>query len=521
MKSVLKMQFFVLLIFTLVIDSAIAQPTIVPDSIASYVSFVDQQKLSAKDYIISLFDRYDIVVFYERSHDELTQYELLTSLFSESRFYNQVGDIFMEIGGSNYDDEINKYLLTENLSPDQSNKKALEIQRNSSWYPLWERYNYHYLLTSLYKTNKSLPIQKKIKLHPTDIAIDWKDIKTVPDVITKILSEQVQDGRDSVMGNHIVSSIERINTSPSKRKKYFIILNSAHATRGVYSLYDHSTKSAATYVFEKFGNRAANVLLNSESLLNMYSTVAGLPETLPILKGKLDAAFELLGIDDKGFDIKGSPLENQRFEGMTMLDSTLANEKVFTGFVFYKSFPRQEGVNGVPGLVDETFKPELVRRYKLWEEVTNRHLTDKDYENFDRIITKSPDGLATYWQKVMYWIGGGKGLLTFYKDGQPIAEVVNFIKQERMKGSNSDYNVSELGINSFGYALMQQGHDEDALTILKLNTQFYPNSWNTFDSYGDILLKLDRKQEAIAAFKKSLELNPGNEKAKMILKKME
>ena len=136
-------------------------------------------------------------------------------------------------------------------------------------------------------------------------------------------------------------------------------------------------------------------------------------------------------------------------------------------------------------------------------------------------MKKSPDGLATYWQKVMYWIGGGKSILTFYKNGQPIEETINFIKQERDKGSNSNYNVSELGINAFGYALMGQGHNEDALTIFQLNTVLYPNSWNTFDSYGDILLKLNLKEDAIKAYKKSLELNPGNEKAKMILKKME
>ena len=98
---------------------------------------------------------------------------------------------------------------------------------------------------------------------------------------------------------------------------------------------------------------------------------------------------------------------------------------------------------------------------------------------------------------------------------------MNFIKQERKKGSNSDFNVSELGINTFGYALMGQGDNEEALTIFRLNMELYPNSWNTYDSYGDILLKLDRKEESIKAFKKSLKLNPGNEKARMIIKKLE
>lgn len=73
---------------------------VVPDEIAPYVNFLKQQKLTAKDYLLSLFDRYDIVVFSERIHDELTQYaavlssqlrttQLIVSLFS---FYPGTAD---------------------------------------------------------------------------------------------------------------------------------------------------------------------------------------------------------------------------------------------------------------------------------------------------------------------------------------------------------------------------------------------------------------------------------------------
>lgn len=81
--------------------------------------------------------------------------------------------------------------------------------------------------------------------------------------------------------------------------------------------------------------------------------------------------------------------------------------------------------------------------------------------------------------------------------------------------------ISDMGINTFGYILLGKGQDEDALTIFKLNMELFPNSGNTYDSYGDILRKLDRKEEAIKAYKKSLELNPGNEHARSILKKLE
>lgn len=144
------MKQFIILLFlainTLVIR---AQPN-PPGPIAQCVHFLESQNVSAKEYIISLFDRYDIFVFCERTHDEMTQYELLMDIMADKRFQDQVGDVFMEIGGSNFDTSINNYLFTENLTKEKSIQRSLEIQRDMCWYPLWARYNYHFLLTSLY-----------------------------------------------------------------------------------------------------------------------------------------------------------------------------------------------------------------------------------------------------------------------------------------------------------------------------------------------------------------------------------
>ena len=69
------------------------------DSIKAYVDFLEKPHKSAKDYIIGLFDKYDFVVFVERQHPEMLQYELLMDIFKDKRFQEQVGHIFHEIGG--------------------------------------------------------------------------------------------------------------------------------------------------------------------------------------------------------------------------------------------------------------------------------------------------------------------------------------------------------------------------------------------------------------------------------------
>ncbi|WP_163220588.1 tetratricopeptide repeat protein, partial [Citrobacter freundii] len=47
-----------------------------------------------------------------------------------------------------------------------------------------------------------------------------------------------------------------------------------------------------------------------------------------------------------------------------------------------------------------------------------------------------------------------------------------------------------------------------------------PDSWNAYDSYGEALLKAGRKDDAIAMYRKSVALNPGNANAKAVLKRL-
>ncbi|MFK7948950.1 MAG: tetratricopeptide repeat protein [Saprospiraceae bacterium] len=100
-----------------------------------------------------------------------------------------------------------------------------------------------------------------------------------------------------------------------------------------------------------------------------------------------------------------------------------------------------------------------------------------------------------------------------------IDEVITFIKNADLK--NSEYNLSEGGINSFGYELMREGRDKDALKIFKLNTELYPKGYNTHDSYGECLVKIGKTKEGITAYKKSLELNPKNEHARKVIAELE
>ena len=59
-----------------------------------------------------------------------------------------------------------------------------------------------------------------------------------------------------------------------------------------------------------------------------------------------------------------------------------------------------------------------------------------------------------------------------------------------------------------------------AIEIFKLNTRLFPNIANTYDSLGEAYMLKGNKELAIQCYEKVLEIEPDNESAKSILKKL-
>jgi len=68
--------------------------------------------------------------------------------------------------------------------------------------------------------------------------------------------------------------------------------------------------------------------------------------------------------------------------------------------------------------------------------------------------------------------------------------------------------ATEAELNTYGYQLMNQGKQDEAIQMFILNTQRHPKSANTWDSLGEAYATKGDKKNAIINFKKSLSLNP-------------
>lgn len=96
---------------------------------------------------------------------------------------------------------------------------------------------------------------------------------------------------------------------------------------------------------------------------------------------------------------------------------------------------------------------------------------------------------------------------TLFKDGvEHAATLFNEFKTD-----TAHYYLDEMELNHRGLNLLFDGHQTQALEVLRMNTLLFPGSWNVYDSYAEALLLSGRKEDAITMYRKSIAMNPGNE----------
>ncbi|MEI7501303.1 MAG: S41 family peptidase, partial [Bacteroidota bacterium] len=88
--------------------------------------------------------------------------------------------------------------------------------------------------------------------------------------------------------------------------------------------------------------------------------------------------------------------------------------------------------------------------------------------------------------------------------------VAEYWKAKNAKTGESKLNVNEVEVNNLGYDLIKKEKFKEALEILKLNTLEYPTSWNAWDSYAEVHVKIGDIKSAKELYKKALLINPNS-----------
>jgi hypothetical protein len=356
----LKIRNLLLLITMCSYHIVLAQNSYISPDIKPYVDFIENCNTSPVDYIMGLFEKYDVVVLGERDHRDTTQYILIQQIISDPRFIDKVGNVLTEVGIYNMRDELNKVLQTNYKKNYDFDKALAEVHFNIQWIPFWEKTNYVQFHRDIYNINKKLPANKKINVYPTDVQYSWKLNDNHPIEQLKSFYELLSY-RDLIMGNNAADALYKIFSS--SRKKALIIYNTPHSCK-----YYKSTDwkfFAYQVIADRFPGKVANVALNWAAANGYNEPYTGLSND-----GKWDAAFAACDNKSIGFDLSGTIFGDDNFDFMFHVDYDEPHtfKDVYHGFIFYK--PASEWIisRGIPifcNLDNEYVKDEIARRFLI------------------------------------------------------------------------------------------------------------------------------------------------------------
>lgn len=337
----------------------------------TYLEFLKEQNETAKEYVIDLFKDYDIVVLCERDHKEFTQYKLFLDIVKDPYFIENVGQIFTEVGVSNMDERINKYLQTEYPDSISSWKEVTSVFREIDSSPYWHCYSYPWFLKELNKINQSLSDSEKLSLHPSSEAFDWSKCLNAKDYIN---FDNSIVNRDSIMAQNIINLFDQIRFKRNGNKKALVILNYKHAFLKDHRFEGSITHNTARYLADHYKNRVASVYI-------MGLAIPEIGNYTVVKNGLWDYYFEESNKIDVGFDLKNSPFGLSDFDVIPPdALQQLTYQDMFTGLIFYKSLKNHELITGWRDFATSDFLPELRRRVNIFNEAMELEMTKEDIE---------------------------------------------------------------------------------------------------------------------------------------------
>lgn len=198
--------------------------------------------------------------------------------------------------------------------------------------------------------------------------------------------------------------------------------------------------------------------------------------------------------------------------GTYFMSATIAETvKIMRNVTIPQNIPIVDFVNGIPFLKT----PEEIER---WKECHKKYAANNSNVTG---ITANDCGHGI-------WMGNPSLVITtiakiYANTSKQKADIQERALQYVITANNEEkaadlaFNNSEEDLNTWGYQLLAKNDYQKAAEVFRLNLTINSGSANAYDSYGEALLKINQKEEAIKMYKKSIELNPENENGKEVL----
>jgi CubicO group peptidase (beta-lactamase class C family) len=253
----------------------------------------------------------------------------------------------------------------------------------------------------------------------------------------------------------------------------------------------HTTDGYGVIVFTNSQNGAQLIREITKSVAKAYEWKGYLPEEYQLVAIDNDTQNKLVGRYKAGSD---EVIEVMKTNGDLLIKS-FEDDKLY--HIGDNKFVMKSRMGSISFVMNESDKYDGIK-YQFTDEL----------------------GRFLYEEKTCPRIGNEVKIPRELLDEGRIDEAINAYRKIFSENKNDPY-LAENRFNIMGYQYMYNKKYDQAIAILSLNTEFYPESSNCYDSLGEAYMNSGRKELAVENYKKVLELNPESQNAKDKLKQLE
>jgi hypothetical protein len=326
-----------------------------PRPIGRYTRFLEQTTDTPVDYIISLFDRADVVILCENFHPEFTQWDFIFDIVRDPRFIERVGRVFTEYGALQDQPTLDRFLMTPGLSPGEVKHQALALVRNNNHWPGWDNTNFFTYLQRLYRLNESIGPGRKVRHFFTDRGPGWDGLTR-----EEYATYSAHRNRDEEMAHTVIEQLTHERSEAVSGPKALVVMNYRHAFAPIRRNGEPMPNTGG-YLYEAFPGRTANVLLGPYTIPFLFAPIHG---------GRWDLAFQAAQYRPVGFDLAGSPFGDDAFDLMPIppwVKGRYRYRDIFTGMVMVRPLNEMFFEHGIAGYYD-SYEAEALRRARLLDD---------------------------------------------------------------------------------------------------------------------------------------------------------
>lgn len=369
--------------------SAVTVPD--PDP-APYVDHLKKYGSNPKKYIQDKLAEYPVVIYGEW-HFRPLSWKLVSSVVTDKKFPSTTGVVFMEFGDA-YQPLADEFMASATLREDLL-LRMFRQQQFTGW-PDKGQYDF---MVSLWKVNRELPRDKKIKLMMVDSQYHWEAIKGIEGV-----QQEREISRKRSRNRNMAEHIEAyMKNAPDKRGGLFIV-GTGHGNKSVVKLHDGS-----------FPEKGAGALLTGmmgEDKIFSITTHGPLISNLGRTEDKIgyaffDRVFRQNGDKPVAFDLKGNIFGTRLYDGMleSKYDTQAGTfQDNYDGYIFLGPLLTEEPAQFIAEIFSDEFVEEIKRRARImgiededWNGVKYKDLTGEKTREIARKWNE--EGGATRWEE--------------------------------------------------------------------------------------------------------------------------